>query len=490
MKTSKTFHKTALSLALAALGIGTSAGALAADPGWYLGGNLGQSAAKIDDDKIRQNLAGQGLTMTSISDDEREFGFKLFGGYQFNRHFALEGGYFNPGEFSFTAQTSPPGTLSGNAKVQGLFLDPVLILPFTEKFSAFGRAGLTYIDADSTFAATGSASAPANGDKKSVNYVVGAGLQYDFTPRFGMRAEVERYRIDDAVGAGNEGDIDFASIGVVWRFVKPVPVQRTAWVPPPPPIYVIVPAPAKIVTYCSILDIEFEINLDEIQREEKERLAVLGTFLNKYPDTTAVIEGHTDNIGKPEDNIPLSQARANSVVEFLVKKYKIAPSRLQAIGYGDTRPVGDNSTEDGKRQNRRIGAVIACANDIAGLTVVPARVTMALEMEFDLNKVAVKPLYRDELARVAAFLKANPSTTATVEGHTSNLTGSPEEAMTLSRQRADSVVNYLADNFDIPRSRLGAEGFGQTRRISYNTSTEGQKENRRVNIIINYPRSR
>jgi OOP family OmpA-OmpF porin len=91
---------------------------------------------------------------------------------------------------------------------------------------------------------------------------------------------------------------------------------------------------------------------------------------------------------------------------------------------------------------------------------------------------------------VARFLKANPTTTATVEGHTSNLQGSPEEAMDLSELRAENVVSYLADNFDIPRSRLTAEGFGETRRVSYNTSAEGQKDNRRVNIIINYARSR
>ena len=49
--------------------------------------------------------------------------------------------------------------------------------------------------------------------------------------------------------------------------------------------------------YCSILDVQFEINRHEIRREDKEKLAVVGTFLRKYTDTTAVIEGHTDNVG-------------------------------------------------------------------------------------------------------------------------------------------------------------------------------------------------
>jgi OOP family OmpA-OmpF porin len=73
-----------------------------------------------------------------------------------------------------------------------------------------------------------------------------------------------------------------------------------------------------------------------------------------------------------------------------------------------------------------------------------------------------------------------------VEGHTGNLQASPELVMQISQQRVQNVVNYLVDNFGISRSRLSAEGFGQTRRVAYNTSLEGQQENRRVNIIFNY----
>ncbi|HTL98129.1 MAG TPA: OmpA family protein, partial [Holophagaceae bacterium] len=61
-------------------------------------------------------------------------------------------------------------------------------------------------------------------------------------------------------------------------------------------------------------------------------------------------------------------------------------------------------------------------------------------------------------------------------------------SMEVSQLRAQNVVNYLADNFGIARSRLTAEGFGQSRRVAYNTSTEGRQENRRVNIIFNYPK--
>jgi outer membrane protein OmpA-like peptidoglycan-associated protein len=65
------------------------------------------------------------------------------------------------------------------------------------------------------------------------------------------------------------------------------------------------------------------------------------------------VDGHTDNVGKPEKNLKLSQDRAQSVVNYLVKK-GVAPERLEATGYGDTKPVEDNATAKGKAQNRRV----------------------------------------------------------------------------------------------------------------------------------------
>ena len=215
---------------------------------------------------------------------------------------------------------------------------------------------------------------------------------------------------------------------------------------------------------------------------------VLGTFMTKYPQTTAVIEGHTDNVGSVDDNMELSQRRADAVVTYLVDTLHIAPSRLQAVGYGESRPLADNSTEEGKRRNRRVNAVVECASDVEGLAVQPARVTMALRIDFARDMDRVEPRYHDQLQDVANFLKANPSVTATVEGHTADNQTSPQLAQQISQRRAQSVLNYLVDNFGIDPARLSAQGFGNERRRAYNTSSEGQEENRRVNIIINYPR--
>jgi len=114
--------------------------------------------------------------------------------------------------------------------------------------------------------------------------------------------------------------------------------------------------------------------------------------------------------------------------------------------------------------------------------------TMALFIDFDQNKADVKPEYDDQLRRVADFMKANPSVSATVEGHTGNLQGTPKLTMEISLRRAQNVVDSLVNTFGIDRRRLTVEGFGDNRRFAYNTSVEGEQENRRVNVIFTYPR--
>ena len=108
---------------------------------------------------------------------------------------------------------------------------------------------------------------------------------------------------------------------------------------------------------------------------------------------------------------------------------------------------------------------------------------ITLHGEFDIDRALIRPENRDEVAKVGDFMKKYPTTTAVIEGHTDNV-GSYDYNMDLSQRRAESVVNYLVENFGIDRSRLSAKGYGSTRRVSYNNTAEGRARNRRINAVI------
>ena len=173
----KRIAKTVGTLGFVGCAVMNSQLAMAADSGWLGGLNIGQSRAKIDDEKITSQLRGVGLNSTSIIDDDRATAFKIFGGYKFNKNFALEAGYFDLGKFGFAATTMPAGTLNGQIKLRGLNFDAVGILPLAEKFSAFGRVGLNYAQAKDNFSATGAtALVPRNPGRPCPGLYRGAAL--------------------------------------------------------------------------------------------------------------------------------------------------------------------------------------------------------------------------------------------------------------------------------------------------------------------------
>jgi OOP family OmpA-OmpF porin len=105
------------------------------------------------------------------------------------------------------------------------------------------------------------------------------------------------------------------------------------------------------------LKVEFDFDSANVRSIYDEHIRKVANFLAAYPDTIAVIEGHTDSKGSEAYNLKLSQRRAESVVRNLIGRGMDA-SRLKAIGYGESRPVADNSTDEGRQRNRRVVAVI------------------------------------------------------------------------------------------------------------------------------------
>ncbi|MEK9138355.1 MAG: OmpA family protein, partial [Bacteroidota bacterium] len=99
--------------------------------------------------------------------------------------------------------------------------------------------------------------------------------------------------------------------------------------------------------------IAFAAGKAEITAQSESILEIAYNTLAQNPEITVEIQGHTDNTGKKATNMKLSQARAEAVKAWLVKK-GIAADRVTAKGYGPDKPAADNKTADGRQKNRRI----------------------------------------------------------------------------------------------------------------------------------------
>jgi len=111
------------------------------------------------------------------------------------------------------------------------------------------------------------------------------------------------------------------------------------------------------------LKIQFDTNSAEIKPVYDELIRRVANFMREYPNTKAVIEGHTDDRGAAAYNQDLSRRRAESVKSYLVEKYAVSPARLTAVGYGESKPVAGNDTKEGREKNRRVVAVISAIKE-------------------------------------------------------------------------------------------------------------------------------
>ncbi|MEA9355496.1 OmpA family protein [Bacteriovorax sp. PP10] len=106
------------------------------------------------------------------------------------------------------------------------------------------------------------------------------------------------------------------------------------------------------------INVEFGSGKSTLAPKYNDHMKEVATFLKKYSEVNVQIEGYTDNTGSEKKNIALSQARANAVMNALVKQ-GVAKSRLTAKGFGPADPIADNSTAEGRQTNRRVVAVLS-----------------------------------------------------------------------------------------------------------------------------------
>jgi len=107
-----------------------------------------------------------------------------------------------------------------------------------------------------------------------------------------------------------------------------------------------------------VLNVKFAFAQANLHHDTVQDLDRLRGLLLRLPQLTVTLEGHTDAQGPSDYNRALSEARARKCRQYLLSDPRIDPARVQAVGYGESRPVADNDTEAGRALNRRTTAVL------------------------------------------------------------------------------------------------------------------------------------
>ncbi|MCL4136018.1 UNVERIFIED_CONTAM: hypothetical protein GTU68_002577 [Idotea baltica] len=188
----------------------------------------------------------------------------------------------------------------------------------------------------------------AGGRNNSTYAQVGAGAKYYIGEHFYTRAGIDvMYNFDEA-------DNEFmAGVGIGLNFggTKAAPVVAAA-------APVVAEPVAETQAVRVELDVKFDFDNSAVNESSYGDIENLANFMNQYPQTTTTVEGHTDSVGTDAYNQQLSEDRANAVREVLVDQYGVSTDRVDSVGYGESNPIADNSTAEGRAVNRRVEASV------------------------------------------------------------------------------------------------------------------------------------
>lgn len=328
-------------LACALLAASAAQVAVADEPRWYLGANVGETESDLDVERQAGDLTDVGANHTLINLDDTDRGFKLYGGYEFNRWFAVEAGIFDLGDFVYnTAVATPDGSFNGLLKLRGINVDLVASVPFTERLSGFAKVGVNYAEARNSFGSTGAVTlARASEKERDLNGKIGAGLQYAFNDNWALRVEAERYRFND--GVSQMADANMYSVGVVYKFgaapapapvvVAPAPAPAPVVEPPPPPA----PKFEKFTMSATEL---FSFDSDAVNMPQPKLQELATAIKGPGAPERIVITGYTDRLGSEQYNQKLSERRAQAVKNYIVEQ-GVTADRLVAEGKGEADPI-------------------------------------------------------------------------------------------------------------------------------------------------------
>jgi OOP family OmpA-OmpF porin len=287
-------------------------GAAVAADSWYLGGTLGY----YDLDSKH-----------AVTDDYQGSQAGLQIGKQFGDNMALELGHgVNIGHDDFDV-TSLTGLLWMGSEAASW-----------RPYALIGINQYNFDDASNLV---------AGHDDKSIQIVAGLGLGTMVNDNVQFRADIR-----SILGHDEDGEDVGMQLSLNHMFgKKSVPAPVAAPEPAPAPVLQEEP---EVRTITIRLNVEFEFDKDTVLAIYGGQLEAIAAAMSTYEDIELVLEGHTDSRGSDDYNADLSDRRAKAVKAKLAVDYGIATSRISAIGYGESRPIDSNDTDDGRARNRRV----------------------------------------------------------------------------------------------------------------------------------------
>jgi OmpA-OmpF porin, OOP family len=207
-------------LVCAGLGLAASANA----EGWYVVVFGGEASSEgLDQDELDASLVDVGFDLQSSSLDDSDTGFGATLGYQVNENFAAELSYVDLGDVSYQASNEQANPANESVTLDTSAAGPVFsllgILPVGERWDLYGRAGLALMDSEGEASATaGDVTDRISDSTNRSNMVLGAGVQYDVSDRFGLSLEWDRYFDVGSEEIVGESDIDLFALGLRYYF--------------------------------------------------------------------------------------------------------------------------------------------------------------------------------------------------------------------------------------------------------------------------------
>ncbi|MFH0258431.1 OmpA family protein [Vibrio rumoiensis] len=280
--------------------------------------------------------------------DDDAWAGSVYGGYQFNEWFSLEGGY----NYLGNSKEHVAGSEVNKTQIQNGELGAKLDWNLTSAWNLFGKVGTSYNYVDQKTGAY-------NDSDENWSLMLGAGVEYQLSHNWRVRTE---YQWFDNVGESSttgKTDVNYVSLGLSYYFgssdsAAPVAAAATtaavvaAQEPEPEPAVVEEPLPAATLSKGA-----FEHNSVELTSDAKSSLDPVVTYLEQRPEINVAVIGYTDSTGAAEYNQKLSEKRAQKAADYLTEN-GIDESRINVEGKGEENPIADNSTAEGREQNRRI----------------------------------------------------------------------------------------------------------------------------------------